>query len=616
MDGPIIDKLALRLAASRSRRQVLGAAGKGTIAGFGAAIAARPPGAGLFGSRLAIAATPEPAAMVESGDFFFEPALLEVDAGTTVTWTNTGNAPHTATADDGTFDSGQLENGDTFSHTFDTAGTVAYHCEFHKQMVATVVVNGAAQAPYIRPNVHNLQPDALDVFAEGVRAMKMLPETDPSSWMYQANIHGTSEPQPWLDLWYTCEHGTDFFWPWHRMELYWFEQIMREQSGDPDFALPYWDYSDPARQYLPDPFRDPDSPLYVERRSTNANFRDANSPHLPPSPIFNYCGGLSQASFGDSANPGASSRLEGDVHDPIHGWVGGGTFLNPGIMSAVSTSAQDPVFWLHHANMDRLWSSWRAITLDGASHTDPTDPTWTDTEYEFFDETGAKLNPPWPVHSVLDSTAMNLGYEYEELADNAWFEANCASFRPIPSAPPESAPGTPVAALEIGSNAPEGGIEVGPDRVEVPVILEQLEAGGTPTAMAGDNVVLTLDGIQGTGVPAVSIEVYINLPEGQEPDFRTPYYVGNIGLFTLQPWDAGGPHAGHASTQLFDISRNIAALEEIGQWTGEVNVTLIPVDLALSDLPEAGGGTPEAGAGTPEARGPWVTIVSMTVTTR
>src|SRR5680860_1646067 len=90
MADPFIDKLARRLGAPRSRRQVLGTAGKGTVAGFGAAIVASPIGAGLFGRNLALASTPEPAAMIEIGDFFFEPALLEVDAGTTVTWTNTG----------------------------------------------------------------------------------------------------------------------------------------------------------------------------------------------------------------------------------------------------------------------------------------------------------------------------------------------------------------------------------------------------------------------------------------------------------------------------------------------------------------------------------------------
>jgi Common central domain of tyrosinase len=469
-------------------------------------------------------------------------------------------------------------------------------------------------APYTRPNVHS--PEAnLESYALAVKNMKALEANEPKSWDYQANIHGTLLPQSqWRDLFYTCEHHTDYFWPWHRIYLYWFEQIIRDQSGNSDFALPYWDYSDPTQQYLPEPFRKTDNPLYVNRRSTDANFRDASS--LPiDDPMFNYCNGLAQPSFGLIPETGASERLESDIHDPIHGWIGGGTFLEPGLMSQVGTSAQDPVFYLHHANMDRLWESWKAITLDGASHTDPRDLSWRDSAYEFFDDTGTKLNPPWIVKEVLDTTAMELGYVYERLADNAWFEANCGYLRPLPTPPPAAPPGTPVAALEIGRTAPEGRIEIGPEPVEVPVLLAPPEAGGTPQAFSGRPRVLTLDGIEGTGVPAVSVQVYINLPEGVQPDFRSPYYVGTLGLFTVQPWDANSPHAGHGAAQSFDISRNIAALEATGEWTGELKVTFIPVDLNFSARTEAPG-TPEAGVGTPEAKpGPWATVESVSVTT-
>jgi hypothetical protein len=149
--------------------------------------------------------------------------------------------------------------------------------------------------------------------------------------------------------------------------------------------------------------------------------------------------------------------------------------------------------------------------------------------------------------------------------------------------------------------------------VSVPVVPGPPEAGGTPAAMAGQPALLTLEGIAGTGDPQVSIQVYINLPEGVQPDFRSPYYVGTIGLFTLQPWDADSPHAGHASTQVFNLSRNIAALDAAGEWTGEINVTFVPVDLDFSAR-TAAVGTPEAAAGTPEApAGPSATVESVSV---
>jgi plastocyanin len=79
-------------------------------------------------------------AAVEIANFAFSPAEIEVAAGTTVTWTNADGAPHTVTADDGGFDSGRLNTGETFSQTFDTAGSFAYHCDFHPNMKGTVVV--------------------------------------------------------------------------------------------------------------------------------------------------------------------------------------------------------------------------------------------------------------------------------------------------------------------------------------------------------------------------------------------------------------------------------------------------------------------------------------------
>jgi plastocyanin len=75
-------------------------------------------------------------------DFNFSPATLTVDTGTTVTWINQGNAPHTVTADNGSFDSKTLQPGQSFSHTFQSPETVAYHCEIHRQMTASVTVSG------------------------------------------------------------------------------------------------------------------------------------------------------------------------------------------------------------------------------------------------------------------------------------------------------------------------------------------------------------------------------------------------------------------------------------------------------------------------------------------
>ncbi|MCI0634750.1 MAG: plastocyanin/azurin family copper-binding protein [Actinobacteria bacterium] len=77
---------------------------------------------------------------VSISNFAFDPAELDVAAGTEVTWTNDDPAPHTVTADGGAFDSGTLEPGDTFSVAIQGNGPVTYACMIHPEMSGTIVV--------------------------------------------------------------------------------------------------------------------------------------------------------------------------------------------------------------------------------------------------------------------------------------------------------------------------------------------------------------------------------------------------------------------------------------------------------------------------------------------
>ncbi len=88
----------------------------------------------------------QPTQAVRIVDFAFAPATLTIAPGTRVTWTHAGQAPHTVTSDTGAFDSGRLMNGQTFTFTFTSAGTFAYHCEIHPNMQARVVVQAVAPA--------------------------------------------------------------------------------------------------------------------------------------------------------------------------------------------------------------------------------------------------------------------------------------------------------------------------------------------------------------------------------------------------------------------------------------------------------------------------------------
>ena len=96
------------------------------------------------GSKKAETPTPTTAqaqqASVNIKDFEFVPSKVTIKVGGTVTWTNGGPSVHTVTADDGSFDSGQLQKGKTFSRTFESTGTFSYHCSIHPSMKAQVVV--------------------------------------------------------------------------------------------------------------------------------------------------------------------------------------------------------------------------------------------------------------------------------------------------------------------------------------------------------------------------------------------------------------------------------------------------------------------------------------------
>ncbi len=84
--------------------------------------------------------------MVDIEGFAFQPATLTVPPGTTVTWTNQDNAPHTVTSTDGKFDSGSLSKGQEFSFNFTEPGVYDYHCKIHPSMRGQIEVTSAKAA--------------------------------------------------------------------------------------------------------------------------------------------------------------------------------------------------------------------------------------------------------------------------------------------------------------------------------------------------------------------------------------------------------------------------------------------------------------------------------------
>ncbi len=266
-------------------------------------------------------------------------------------------------------------------------------------MVGFGGLGGAAQETsdrkvLVRRDIMTLAPDGPEIaaFRKAVKVMKSRPAADPTSWEFQANIHTKF-----------CQHGNYFFLPWHRMYGYWFERVLREASGDPNFTVPYWNYVNPTARALPEALRvpaDDSNSLYVARRNQDAGglnngarlpasaaatfwlpFRLTNfATNLPGGPAF---GGLVAAKPQD--HPHSTMGTFESYHNAMHVLLGG----EGGYMSDLAASALDPLFLLHHHNVDRLWKRW----LDqGGDRANPlNDLGWMDAEFTFYNEKGKKV---------------------------------------------------------------------------------------------------------------------------------------------------------------------------------------------------------------------------------
>ncbi|WP_250634592.1 tyrosinase family protein [Pinirhizobacter soli] len=290
-------------------------------------------------------------------------------------------------------------------------------------------------APLPRRNVHGaFGSAAMADLRSAVGAMMALPPEDPRNWYRQAMIHV-------LD----CPHGNAWFFPWHRGYLYWFERIARKLTRQSGFVLPYWDWtsaSDTPLTFFRGDLLDTQSPGYIHdfptfdrtfrgpmetfwgnltqsrrrqlelrgmanfesfwaavhayfgrstrrllsaanRQLTGAALEAVSRPNLvnalAPTSFFEL-GGTLVAHHSDMS--GVPGMVESQPHNLVHDAVGGymGDFL----------SASDPVFWIHHANVDRLWDVWMErrglVAQDGP-------PAWINEPFLFFcDEDGQAID--------------------------------------------------------------------------------------------------------------------------------------------------------------------------------------------------------------------------------
>ena len=375
-----------------------------------------------------------------------------------------------------------------------------------------------AGGPVVRLNVAGLTlaSSTITSYINGITAMKALSSADPRSWSYQAAIHGSM--MMGMPDWNTCQHGNNFFWSWHRMYLYWFERIVRSQAGDPTWALPYWNWQ--AHPKLPSMFQNPPigSPALVSPRNANINNGTVGVGNQTPgvnnanaTPIFEGAAGAVQ--------------LMQIPHNNVHVNVGG-------LMGSIQTAAEDPIFFLHHANVDRLWDLW---LTKGPLQSDPTtDAAWGSQVFGFFDELG---NPQMMTSCDVLRAAMQLNYTYQ--GEPAQVNQFCGDAEHCTSSSKillENCIPRPPFSLKPGTLRTHFVFTVSSTLAQE--ILRFLEN-------SANTIYLEYFGVTAPTQPGAVWDTYVGLPLTSPPSQSSPYYVGSYGMYGAgiadQPPDGNEP---------------------------------------------------------------------------
>jgi hypothetical protein len=294
--------------------------------------------------------------------------------------------------------------------------------------------SSGGKKPYIRYNVNSPEGQVmLAKYAQAIEIMRTLPDYDTHSWTWWWNTHWIKGPPAFLwdysmkkkaeviaalpkeyqadaeAVWDGCQahpynpsnpeqYQQWYFLPWHRLMLYEFEGVIREVLHDETFTLPYWNpvTGNDADLVLPAVFRAPGTTLYNGTRWPWVNggeridilYRDWLS-----------LDALDEDFYIDSptGSHGFNPKLDTNPHFLTHLAVGGD-------MADFATVGGDPLFYLHHANLDRIWESWNRL-----GHTNPTDPKYLNRTFAYGDRSGKRVDLPV---TAADRVAQ-LAYEYD-----------------------------------------------------------------------------------------------------------------------------------------------------------------------------------------------------------
>jgi hypothetical protein len=410
----------------------------------------------------------------------------------------------------------------------------------------------------VRRDISTLSDDSptLQSYRKAIQAMKSLPANDPHNWNFWANIHGS--PGPNQDpSWDQCQHGNWWFLPWHRAYLHYFERIIRRYAEDPNFALPYWDYSNPQARALPAAFRDPTSALYEGTRRVQVNngtdrLNEAivveRANRSLAYTVFADTGSVT--TFGGQALNAPQhfttphGAVEAAPHDLVHGFIGGN-------FGDANTAARDPIFYLHHANIDRLWVTWLAM---GQGRANPSNETWLNQQFSFYDENKQRVTIS--MRQVQDIAS--LGYSYDRSAGPT-------------TAPTRPAEQTPVQTIATWQTK---GIPLQNRPATLVLTIPERSLGAAKSRPRRFH--LEMNEVQFAGAPDSTVDVYINLPpKTPVPGPRSPQCAGCFTFF-------GHDHHGKGLVSRLEVTNLLQPLLD-GPAAGsrQFHVTLMRVSAGV-----------------------------------
>ena len=283
-----------------------------------------------------------------------------------------------------------------------------------------------------RPNIDCLSTEQLHDLREALAGLYALPAIDPHGFANLAGFHG-GPPNSY------CRHGAPGFFTWHRAYLMAVENALRAIRCD--VVLPYWDWSSGPSTGVPAACREA---TYVNRAGATV----ANPLHAGPA----RTGGMTSrradidtTPYDDLASQAQTALGAADFvsfQNQVNAVHGGVHVRTGGDMSNVPEAAFDPIFYLHHANVDRLWAQWQT-SHPGALPAG--EATWALAPFN------RPFSTQWQVGSDVESTVA-MGYRYRRWC--FWLPPIRLWETIVVKLPPEMRQGTTSARLVVDGSAP------------------------------------------------------------------------------------------------------------------------------------------------------------------